>query len=367
MMEDMMLDKVIMKNYSPICYIGEELLLYHLQAFYLMNIDDYSVKKVCEIKFDDPRRWACFCTFGERASHIYVYCGIEVEGGAVVAFNRGIYFLDIKGRKVVKEKSFDIPDMRRPLNFYKISGVKGFEDMILYADYSFNQERRSMGIYCRTNKGTWDEIYKFPSNSIRHIHSIIEDKYRDRVIILTGDFGKECGIWEAYNNFSTVKLLMGGKQKYRACCARAYEEGIVIVTDSPFDQNYVYLLEENKEDGIHIREVSRIDGPVVFFTNHKDDIIFSTDVEYDERKGNGFRKFFSYQRGPGCKDWYVHIYKGNLKTGFKEIRKFKKDILPMVTFGFGNTVFPNGEIEEKFFYYPVNVKKYGSCLCEYIV
>lgn len=353
---------VLGKSYAPLCFIKNELLLYHMKSFYLMNTNNYEAYKICDIQFDDPRKWACFSPFGERASHISVYCGIEVEGGAVVAYNRGIYYLDIVGGKSVREKNFDLPDMRRPLNFFRIKDVDGFDDTVVYADYSYNQNRRQMSIYKRLKPGQWEKMYTFPSNTVRHIHSVIADPYRDRVIVLTGDFGDECGIWECKNNFSSIKLIMGGDQKYRACCARAYEEGIVIVTDSPFDQNYVYLIKA-KDGSAGVEKIDCVMGPVVFYTYYGEDIVFSTDVEYDERHRDGLIKYISYKKAPGCKDWYSHLYRGNPYSGFKELKKFQKDIFPMTAFGFGNVTFPNGESKGKLFYYPMSVKKYGAKLC----
>lgn len=355
--------QILGKSYKPLCFVENKLLVYHLHTLYLMDTNDYTVQTVCSLKLDDPRKWACFCSFGERASHISVYCGIEVDGGAIVAFNRGIYFVDVKNKVVSREKTFDPPDMRRPLNFFNISGLKSFDEMIVYADYSFNPSRKPMSIYRRCVDGKWDGVYTFPANRVRHIHSIISDPYRDRVIILTGDFGEECGIWEAKDNFKSVRLIMGGMQKYRACCARAYKRGIVIVTDSPFDQNYIYFIKENEFGLIETEILGHIDGPVVFFTNYGQDMIFSTDVEYDERRGTGAKRLLSYKKAPGCKDWFTHMYMGNPDKGFTEIRRYRKDIFPMASFGFGNISFPNGEIKGKLFYYPVNVKKYGSRLC----
>lgn len=363
MLENKRVKKAIGNNYRPLCFIKNQLLVYRKEKLFLMDITGDKVDELCDFPIIDPRRRFCFCDFGERLSHIYAYCGMEVPGGAVVAFNRGIYFVDAEKRTVTREHDFSIPDMRRPLNFYKIEGVIGFDDMVVYADYSFNAQRKAMNIWGRTGEGEWKIVYTFPAGTIRHVHSIVSDPYRDRVIVLTGDFGDECGIWEVKDNFSSVTCIAGSEQKYRACCARAYPEGLAIVTDSPFDQNYVYLVFDDKNGKPKIKEIARIPGPTVFFSYYKDDMVFATDVEYDEATVKGFYQYFTYRRGPGVQDWYSHLYIGNPKKGFREIIKFKKDIFPMVSLGFGQVAFPTGQVDGRIFLYPTAVKKYNQKLC----
>lgn len=355
--------RAIGRKYTPLCFVEDKLLAYRREKLYLIDVSDYSAAFLCNLKIKDPRRPMCFCTFGERLAHISVYCGIEVENGAVIAFNRGIYFVDVVNKCVIREHDFTLPDMRRPLNFYKIEGLTGFEDMVVYSDYAYNAERRPIRIWRRAGVGKWEELYTFPEGAIRHVHSIICDPYRNRVIVLTGDFGDECAIWEAKDNFSQMTQIMGGEQKYRACAARAYPEGIVIVTDSPFDQNYAYIVKEKENGEISVEELAKLPGPTVFFAYYKDDIVFETDVEYDEVKVQGFKKYFSYVRAEGVQDWCAHMFIGNPKGGFKEIIKMKKDIFPMVSLGFGQFIFPNGETHGKVFFSPRALKKYDGKLC----
>lgn len=349
------------KDYRPLCIISNKLLAYQKEKLYLIDTTSDNAEYLCDLIIDDPRRKMCFFKFGERLSHISAYCGIQVDGGAVIAFNRGIYFVDIKTGNIKREFDFKLPDMRRPLNFYSIKDIAGFDDMILCPDYSFNKLRNPANIYSRNQQGEWKSIYSFPKGCIRHIHSIIPDPYRERVLILTGDFGDECALWEAKNNFQDIRKIVGSKQKYRACCAKAYPEGVVIVTDSPFDQNYVYIVKE-KDDKVEIEQLAETLGPTVFFTEYKDKMVFATDVEYDEAKVQGPIRYISYRRGKGVKDWYTHLYIGSPESGFSEVERYKKDIWPMVTLGFATISFPNGQTEGKIYYYPTAVKKYDRKL-----
>ena len=78
---------------------------------------------------------------------------------------------------------------------------------------------------------------------------------------------------------------------------------------------------------------------------------------------SGWIQYFSYKRGPGVRDWYSHLYYWDPKTGVREIQRFKKDIWPMVTLGFGQIAFPYGEDRSKVFFFPTAVKKVNQKLC----
>lgn len=349
------------RHYKPICHTVHGLLMYRKEKLYLLREADETLSFVCDFPIEDPRGKFCICPLAERLMHIDVYCGIEVPGGAVVAFNRGVYFVDLQRNQVRREQDF-VSGMRRPFNFYEIRGVKGFSDGLVYGEYTFNADQGPVAIYRRNESNSWEQLYSFPPHTIRHIHSIIPDPYRDRVIICTGDNGAEAAIWAAYDDFSRVEKIWGGDQDYRACCARAYPEGILLVTDSPHFQNYAYLLvEENGQ--AQRKDLCNLPGPTVFFTEHKDQVVFATDVEYDERRLNGITKYATYRRGPGVQDWYSHIFLGSPEKGFHEVAKLKKDWFPMgAAMGFGGVSFPNGHWENRVYLYPYAVELDGR-LC----
>ena len=72
---------------------------------------------------------------------------------------------------------------------------------------------------------------------------------------------------------------------------------------------------------------------------------FETSVEGDPTVGK-FRYRFFNKLGKGVKDRFVHIMKYQKGGPLEEIAKFKKDILPMWLFQFGNATFVehNGDI-----------------------
>jgi hypothetical protein len=347
-------------HFRPLCHTEFGLLVYKAQKLYLMNRETYKVEKICDFPIEDKRKPVCFCRLGARAAHICAYCGIETEGGALIAFNKGVYFVDLINKVVVREHDFSPKSMRRPLSFSKIQGIHGFSDCIVYGEYTANTDDDSVAIYARlSNK--WKKVIEFPPNTVKHIHSIIPDPYRNRVLILTGDRDEESAIWAVEENFKSIKPILKGDQTYRACCARAYEDGVMIITDSPFDENYIYMIYENDEK-VNIEKIALLPGPSVFYTFIEDKIVFATDVEFDFKNIQGKRLYFTRKLGAGVKDWFVHVFSGNPQSGFNEIAQFKKDILPMGIFGFGNVHFPSGEYKNRLFMYPVAVKKYDERL-----
>ena len=327
-------------------------MVYHKEKFYLMDVNSYKVDFLCKINMEDPRRWMCFCSIGERLSHISAYCGIEVTEGVLVVYNRGIYLIDCKSKIVKREISFGPSDMRRPLNLFRIQGITNIEDGIILPEYSNNKDRKEMSLYRRNADGMWKCVYTFCAGTVRHIHAVIPDQYRNRVIILTGDNDDECAIWETKDDFKHVNKVIGSKQKYRSCCGMAYPEGIVYITDSPYEQNYIYYLDES-EGNIRAIPIMEIEGPVVNSTIYQKELVFSTTVECIESPK---LKYLTYKRGAGVLDNYVHLYKGTLKAGFKELLHLKKDLYPMPAFNHASIILPNGECNNKLFYMPSATK-----------
>jgi hypothetical protein len=357
---NVMKESKILGRYRPLCHTEYGLLVYKAQKLYLMDRETYKVENVCDFPIEDKRKPFCYFRLGARAAHISAYCGIEDKGGALVAFNRGVYYVDLINKVVVREHDFFPKTMRRPLSFSKIEAIHGFDDCIVYGEYMANVDHSSVAIYARVSN-QWQKVFEFPPNTIEHIHSIIPDPYRNRVLILTGDKDEESAIWAAEDNFKSVKPILKGNQTYRACCAKAYKEGVMIITDSPFDDNYVYMVYENGLE-VKVEKIASLPGPTVFYTFIGEKVIFATDVEFDFKNIQGKRLYFTRKLGAGVKDWYVHVFAGNPQSGFVEIAQYEKDILPMGIFGFGNVHFPTGEYTNKLFMSPLAVKKYDEKL-----
>ena len=349
----------IRKFYRPITVSENGLLLYKNNKLFILKQDEISF--FCKIKLAGYRGAFSKTRLLTRIFHRYVFCGITPKnsGFSFICFNDGVYKVDYNTKSVSLSFSFECEGMHRPLAFFDIKDVPSFEDCIVFGDYSYNKNRNEISIY-KYSFDKWEKALTFPPGTVRHIHSIIPDKYKDRVLILTGDYGDECAIWSATNDFKKLKCILKGEQKHRFCCARAYESGVILVTDSPFDENKVYRLTE--DGGVFLTELYSIKGPTVFFTYHGDNIVFATDVENDEKNLNPFQEFLINKKGDGVLDNFSHVYIFKKDGSLKELVSFEKDRLPMRIFGFGTVHFPEGENGNVLYMYPMAVKRYDQWL-----
>ncbi|NCU31691.1 MAG: SAM-dependent DNA methyltransferase, partial [Candidatus Moranbacteria bacterium] len=152
--------------------------------------------------------------------------------------------------------------MNNPIGFAEINNIKGFDDCIAYGEYTGNPSAGTVSIYSRNKSGEWNIAYTFESGTIKHIHAIVPDHFRNNVLILTGDSDKESGFWVAENNFKTVRPLIFGEQRYRSCVAWPLKEGILYATDTPLENNYLFFISESNNWQPEI--VNEMPGPCIF-------------------------------------------------------------------------------------------------------
>lgn len=225
----------------------------------------------------------------------------------------------------------------RPLALSEVTGIMGFNDGLYFGQYLKNDQLNPVGIYYRQGVDNWKEVYTFPQGTIKHIHNIIPDPYRQCVWVMTGDFGEAAALWKATDNFRKVEHVVGGDQRWRGCVGFAVPEGLIYATDTPFSENHIFLL---KPDG-SAEIVGDLSGSCIYGCQWKDKFVFSSTVEADGRDETMWKLLTSKKRGSGIKDNCVHLYLGNMKNGFQEVYKEKKDWLPYI-FQFGAFRFPAG-------------------------
>lgn len=110
---------------------------------------------------------------------------------------------------------------------------------VYFGEYFNNPKRQPVHVYGSPDGKNWSVVHTFPAGSIRHVHNIIEDRYRDGLWILTGDSNKESGLWFTGDNFQTLDCVVSGTQRARAVALIPLEEGLIVPTDTPHEQNYV--------------------------------------------------------------------------------------------------------------------------------
>lgn len=272
----------------------------------------------------------------------------------LISVNGGIYYLDIKNKKLKIEHEY-ISGMSSPLNFCKYIDKLG-EMIILYGEYTGNVEKKEVNIWIRKNN-EWKVFYTFENNTIRHIHQIVYDKYRKEFLIATGDEDSETGIFSLSLDGKVRNTIVEGKQQFRSCFLKPTEKGLIYITDTPLEENMVYFIDYQRNK--KIAKIAKISGPCIYGVEYKDTVIFSTSVE--PNSGQKFYKYLiSYNLGFGVKDWYSHVYILDNNV-LREICKFKKDIYPMALAQFGNVQFPSIEIKNnRILLTPCSVAKFDG-------
>ena len=244
----------------------------------------------------------------------------------------------------------------RPLIFTTVKDINGFDNGIYFGGYLGNMDKKPVHIYKRIGTDKWDIVYTFPQGIINHVHNIVPDPYRNCLWIFTGDFDEAAAIWKVTENFKKVERVLCNNQKYRGCVAYALPEGLLYATDAPFADNFIYLLNPQT---LELKEIFPLHGSCIYGTKWKENYVFSSTVEGDGRNMSRLEFWFRTKTGAGIKDNYVHLYCGNLKDGFHEICKEKKDWLPLFPFQFGVFKFPYGHNNTDTLYFqPVATTKH---------
>ncbi len=156
------------------------------------------------------------------------------DDGTIVAVVRGAILMLKKGGESFK-CVFRIKRGSRPLNICWIPKI-GF----VFGEYFSNEKRVPVHIYASQKGDFWSSIYTFPKGSIRHIHGIYYDPFREGVWVLTGDRDEESGLWFSSDGFRTVNPIARGSQRARAVSILPVDDGLIVPMDSPIERNYIH-------------------------------------------------------------------------------------------------------------------------------
>ena len=356
-----MFPTTIIEHTTPICFLpdGRLVCYQHGDVFILENDQEM-------------QRFSLFKSFKERIlgrikliSRL-LRLGVRAaealdNSNVILSVGNMLYELDINSGEL--SKGYFCGDGIRPLVFTTVKNIDGFDNGLYFGGYLGNMEKQPVNVYHRTGVDQWEVVYTFPQGTINHVHNIIPDPYRQCLWVFTGDFGEASAIWKITNKFKKVERVACNNQKYRGCVVFAISEGLLYATDSPFADDYIYLMDPETYE---VKSICPIGGSCIYGCQWNDNYVFSSTVEGDGRNTPKMEFLFGRKRGAGIKDEYVHMYMGNLKDGFREIYKEKKDGLPYYTFQFGVFKFPYGINNSNMLYFqPVATKKNDQNLMAY--
>ncbi len=277
-----------------------------------------------------------------------------LSGGRLLifAFRKTIYVVDTEEKRV--KAGFPVREgFSNPLNIVPMEA--GGEYIAVYGDYGANRERRHVFLYGITGDLQNKVLYRFPKNTIRHIHNVIPDPRGDAWFVFTGDTGKDSGIYRFSPGLGRCGAVALGRQEYRAVQGFLRGSSLLYATDAVMETNHVYELgwsEERPEWNC----LGELNGSCIYGTEYKSRVFLSTCVEPDETARGRFRKYFTRRLGTGIKDRRVTLVEVCGKT-VREIASFQKDGWPMNLFQYGTIVFPRMYGDNRFLYYmPIGVK-----------
>jgi len=311
--------KYIYKRRSNlICFCTGGLIVQHYNKVFLMDNELSMSKYLFKLPLGLPYIIACRLRILERLFRLEIRDGIVNDNKFVFSLKGQMYCFDMSKQKLAcvgKHRN----GMRAPLKYTHIPGMSGFHEQVCYGEYFSNDDREEVFIWASNDMKTWKKVYRFPKNTIRHIHGIVPDIYNNCVYIMSGDYDNESAIWIAKNNFEHVEKMVGGAQKYRTCQMQALPKEIRYVTDSEYEENKLYSLKsKNKE--IKLSELASIEGSVIYGDANEQYFVFSTTVEPD--KG-------------GIKSKECHVYRCDARGKLEGLLCMQKDWLPMKLFQYG--------------------------------
>ncbi|GGD49776.1 hypothetical protein GCM10011361_15590 [Muriicola marianensis] len=151
--------------------------------------------------------------------------------------------------------------------------------MVYWGEYFSNPSRSEVHIFGSHNGIEWEVSYTFPAGSIRHVHGIYKDPFRNGVWVLTGDSDEESGLWFTNDHFKTLKCVISGSQKCRAVSIIPLQDRIIVPMDSPKEINFIQSFSPEQNS---FRALRRISGSA-FYSYHSPSVsLISTVVEPSE-------------------------------------------------------------------------------------
>ena len=348
-----MSNKTLRNKTSPLCYLPSgKLICYRYGKIHVLC--DGKVERSLQLIFSKKETILGRSRIAYRFLRLGIRTAVALdEGHILISIGNWLYECDIT--KGAISNGYFCGNGVRPLIFSPVYSISDIDNGVYFGTYQSVNSKNPVNIYKRVGVDQWKNVYTFQPDSVEHIHNIIPDPYRNCLWIFSGDFGDNAAIWRVKDNFRRVERVFCGSQKYRACVANALPEGLLYATDSPLDDDFIYLL--NPDTG-ELKEILPISGSCIYGCQWKDQYVFETSVEPSGIYKNLTEELFSRSIGPGIKDRYVRIYCGNLQVGFHEIFKEKKDALPYATFQFGAVRFPSGiNNSERLWFQPIATKK----------
>lgn len=311
---------------------------------------------VCCILKSSFKRMLCHFRLLNRLLRLEPRCATFLDDDRMIlAFQHQVILVDISEKRVLEYIPMR-PSFSNPLCFCSMK--KYGQEEVYWGDYGENLDGKEINIYKFSKEGL-KTCYTFPEKSIKHVHNIIYDKWRDRFIVLTGDFGDKVGIYTATRDFKSVEPFLLGNERYRAVQAVVTKKGIIWATDAVMTDNHLYYYSFKTKE---VKELASLNGSVIYGLAVNGGLLFSTTVEPYPTGGSLLKALFNNRLAPGIKSRNVDVGFCSEKKELTILKSFRKDWLPISLFQYGQIMFPGYDIEEleEVIVNPMSVKKYDG-------
>lgn len=245
------------------------------------------------------------------------------DHGYIIVAEGQIYWVSSNGRQV--KDIFKILHGRRPLR----RGLCVIGNTIIMGEYWGNKNREPVSIYSIHVDNRWledcriERLYQFKKNTIRHVHTIQQDPFSNRLWISTGDNDSECMIALLDRETGKMEVVGNGIQKWRTLSFAFRPQTVYWGTDNHLGENQIWCLDRLTGTTQMVGEVT---GPVYYNACLEKYIVFGTTME----------------KGEACQDGFGRLYAVDVYGNIKEIWKKKKDIWDARLFGYGIFEFAEG-------------------------
>lgn len=315
----------ILAQAGRVLYIKESTIYAQIGNYLCSSMDFGETWSNLAVKL--PYQTVVYCKLLARLTRKDIHSMLFLDDEKTITVTGNVIFtFSIKKGNIIN--LFKVPRGSRPL--FLCQTQEGF---LYWGEYFRNPKRVEVNIYASFDKAkSWQIIYKFKKNQIRHIHGVFCDPYDNKIWVTTGDSDEESAIWMTANKFKTLEKVIYGSQQSRALQLTFTQDYVYFGTDTPFEQNHIFRI--NKNTG-NIEEIFSVDGSVYWWCKAGDWLFFSTAVEQSQVN---ICKYAELWGSPDSLNWQC-------------IAKFKKDFWPMKYFQIGQILFPQGENRTGYLFY----------------
>lgn len=306
--------KSVFDGLRPHCIVDDYLICSKGYDIFKLNLKSYNLKKIFSI--NTIRSIFSRSRLISRALRLGISLIKRFKDSFILYCDKGLYHLSDDFSEINR-----IDDVRSRSYQLMQHNICVTEKYLYFSEYFRNKNRDEISVWKSNNGLNWSKIYTFQKNTIRHIHAIQEDPYKEQLWVCTGDFGKEIFIGKTDYDFNRFEIIGKSEQKYRTIELIFSSDSVYWGTDTPDKENH--LIEFSRQNG-EVNKLSSFDGPI---------------YNLKKVKNNSFLVFTANEGGKGETDKKAHIWESSNLSEWENLFCLQKDKYPYLM-GYGRFLSP---------------------------